>query len=151
VTRGTLVVLHVLSAVVGFGAIFVTGVYAGVARRRATEAARRYFRPGPNWAARALYVVPVLGVVLVATSHGADRFAQLWVWVSVMLWVLAAALAQAVVWPGEARIQRLLAESEAHEPELDRACRRVERASAAIDVVFVATVVLMVAQPGSGG
>jgi uncharacterized membrane protein len=146
-----LVVLHVLSAVVGFGAIFLTGLYAGVARRRANAAARRYFRPGPNWAARALYVVPVLGVVLVETSHGADRFAQLWVWVSVVLWVLATALAQAVVWPGEDRIQRLLAESGANEPELDRACRRVERAAAAIDVVFVATVVLMVAQPGSGG
>src|SRR5205807_4813257 len=95
VTRATLVVLHVLSAVVGFGAIFLTGMYAGVARRRANESARRYFRPGPNWAARALYVVPVLGVVLVETSHGADRFAQLWVWVSVVLWVIATALAQA--------------------------------------------------------
>jgi uncharacterized membrane protein len=146
-----LVVLHVLSAVVGFGAIFLTGIYAGVARRRANDAAHRYFRPGPNWAARAMYVVPVLGVVLVETSRGADRFAQLWVWVSIVLWVLATALAQAVVWPGEDRIQRLLAESGAHEPELDRACRRVERAAVAIDVVFVATVVLMVAQPGSGG
>ena len=77
-TRAALVVLHVLSAVVGFGAIFLTGVYAGMARRRASEAVRRYFRPGPNWAARALYAVPVLGVVLVTTSHGADRYAQLW-------------------------------------------------------------------------
>jgi hypothetical protein len=146
-----LVVLHVLSAVVGFGAILLTGVYAGLARRRTNEAVRRYFRPGPNWAARALYGVPVLGVVLVETSHGADRFVQLWVWVSVLLWVLSAALAHALVWPGEVRIQRLLAEGSARGPELDRACRRVERTAAAIDVVFVATLVLMVAKPGSGG
>jgi hypothetical protein len=152
VTRATVVALHVLSAVVGFGAIFVTGVYAGRARRRASESVRRYFRPGPNWAARAVYVVPVLGVVLVETSHGADRFAQLWVWVSVLLWVLAAGLSQAIVWPGEARIQQLVANSPpagtgARQVELDRACRRVERAAVAIDLVFVSTLVLMVTKP----
>jgi hypothetical protein len=149
-------VLHVLSAVVGFGAIFVTGVYAGLARRRSSEVVRRYFRPGPNWAARGVYLVPVLGVVLVETSHGADRFTQLWVWVSLLLWVLAAALAQAVAWPAEARIQKLVVESPppgtgARQVELDRVCRRVERAAVAIDLVFVATLVLMLAKPGSGG
>ncbi|HMC53346.1 MAG TPA: DUF2269 family protein [Acidimicrobiales bacterium] len=150
-TRAALVVLHVLSAVVGFGAIFLTGVYAGMARRRASEAVRRYFRPGPNWAARALYAVPVLSVVLVTTSHGADRYAQLWVWVSLLLWTAATALAHAVVWPGEARIQGLLAGGGAGAAELDRACRRVEGAAAAVDVLFVVALVLMVARPGSGG
>jgi uncharacterized membrane protein len=150
------VVVHVLSAVVGFGAIFVTGVYAGLARRRSSELVRRYFRPGPNWAARGVYLVPVLGVVLVETSHGADRFTQLWVWVSLLLWVLAAALAQAVAWPAEARIQQLVVESPppgsgARQVELDRVCRRVERSAVAIDLAFVATLVLMVAKPGSGG
>jgi hypothetical protein len=175
VTRGTLLVLHVLSAVVGFGAIFITGVYAGLARRRADDAVCRYFRPGPNWAARALYAVPVLGAAVVATSHGADRFAQLWVWVSLLLWAAATALAHAVVWPGEGRIQRLVAEAGpggrpgddvpgavaaetggggsegGRRSELDRVCRRVTRAAALIDVVFVVAVVLMVARPGGGG
>jgi uncharacterized membrane protein len=177
----------VLSAVVGFGAIFLTGAYAGLARRRGDETVRRYFRPGRNWAARALYAVPVLGVALVTTSHGADRFGQVWVWVSLVLWFAATALAHAVVWPGEGRIQRLLGEAGAggppgddasgpvapeagpggrlrdqasgaaepeavgHRVELDGACRRVVRAAALIDAVFVATVVLMVARPGAGG
>ncbi len=155
-TRATLLVLHVLSAVVGFGAIFLTGIYAGLGRRRASEAVRRYFAPGPNWAARAVYLVPVLGVALVETSHGTDRFAQPWIWISIVLWVLAAGLAHAVVWPGERRIQVLVLEilagrTGARRPELDRACRRVERAAVAIDVAFVATLVLMVAKPGGGG
>jgi hypothetical protein len=146
----------VVSAVVGFGAIFLTGVYAGLARRRAGEAVRRYFRPGPNWAARSVYLVPILGVVLVETSHGANRFAQLWVWVSLVLWVLAVGLAHTVVWPGERRIQQLVGESPptgagARQAELDRACRRVERGAVAIDLTFVATLVLMVAKPGGGG
>ncbi len=155
-TRATVIVLHVLSAVVGFGAIFLTGVYAGLARRRASEAVRRYFRSGPIWAARGVYLVPLLGVVLVETSHGVDRFGELWVWVSVLLWVLAAGLAHAVLWPGERRIQQLVAGSPltgtgARQAELDRTCRRVERAAVAIDLAFVATLALMVAKPGSGG
>jgi uncharacterized membrane protein len=155
-TRVTLIVLHVVSAVVGFGAIALTGVYAGLARRRADEAVRRYFRPGTNWAARAVYAVPVLGVVLVATSNGSDRYSQTWVWVSLLLWVLATTLAHAVVWPGERRIQQLVAEPPPADtgdrrPELDRAGRRVEWAAVAIDVAFVAVIVLMVARPGSGG
>jgi uncharacterized membrane protein len=156
VTRATLIVLHVLSAVVGFGAILLTGVYAGMARRRVSEAVRRYFGPGRNWAARGVYLVPVLGVVLVETSHGADRFAQAWVWVSLLLWVVALVLAHALVWPGERRIQQLVAESQptgtgARQAELDRACRRVARAALAIDLAFVASLALMLAQPGSGG
>jgi uncharacterized membrane protein len=151
-TRAIVVVLHVVSAVVGFGAIFLTGVYAGLARRRVSTAVRRFFRPGTNWAARAVYAVPVLGIVLVETSRGADRFAQPWVWVSVLLWVLAVALAEAVVWPHERHIQRLVSRGPVgHEADLDRACHRVERAAAAIDVAFVATLVLMVAKPGTGG
>lgn len=156
-TRVTIVVLHVASAAVGFGAIFLTGVYAGLARRRADEAVRRYFRPGTNWAARAVYAVPVLGVVLVATSNGSVRYSQAWVWVSLLLWVLAATLAQAVVWPAEHRIQRLLAEpppgagSGDRQPELGHECRRVQWAAVGIDVVFVAVMVLMVARPGNGG
>ena len=35
------------------------------------EPVRRYFRPGVNWAGRALYGVPVFGFSLIATSNGA--------------------------------------------------------------------------------
>jgi uncharacterized membrane protein len=155
-TRVTLIVLHVASAVVGFGAIALTGVYAGLARRRPDEAVRRYFRPGTNWAARAVYAVPVLGVVLVATSNGSVGYSQTWVWISLLLWVLAATLAHAVVWPGERRIQRLVAEAPPaatgdRQPDLGPECRRVQWAAVGIDVVFVAVMVLMVARPGGGG
>ncbi|MGA2521068.1 MAG: hypothetical protein ABSG81_09655, partial [Acidimicrobiales bacterium] len=65
----TLLILHVLCAVVGFGATVLTGVQAARARRGPSSATadgvRRYFRPGANWAGRALYGVPVFGFALI--------------------------------------------------------------------------------------
>src|SRR5665213_1749835 len=54
-----LLLLHVACAIVGFGAVAVTGVEARRAGRPPTgpgaDGVRRYFSPGVNWAARALY------------------------------------------------------------------------------------------------
>ena len=70
-----LLLLHVACALVGFGALAMTGVQARRARRGPTghgaEGVRRFFGPGVNWAARALYGVPVFGFALISTSDGA--------------------------------------------------------------------------------
>ena len=70
----TLLMAHVLCAVVGFGTMVVTGTQAARARRgpsaAGAEGVRRYFRPGVNWAGRALYGVPVFGFWLLAASRG---------------------------------------------------------------------------------
>ena len=62
-----LVGLHALSAIIGFGAVAVSGTVRGPGpggrpRREATTAGR-YFRPGTNWAERLLLLTPVLGAV----------------------------------------------------------------------------------------
>ncbi len=63
---------------------------------------RRYFRPGVNWAGRALYGVPVFGFALVAASDGAFDAGDAFVAVGLVLWLVAAVLAEVVVWPGRA-------------------------------------------------
>lgn len=152
-----LVVLHVLSAVVGFGAVGVTGTYA--ARARSTREPRRdarlgrYFTPGTNWAERVLLLTPVLGaIVLVSGDRGAAS--QPWPWIGLGCWAAAAGIATAWSWPAERKVQSFFAtERGPDDPgpgELDRfreACRRVEWGSAAISVLFVAAVVVMIAQP----
>jgi hypothetical protein len=69
---------HVLSALVGFGAVVVAGGFALILSRSGTgsEAVRRYYRPGVNWAGRILFLVPVFGVALVAMSHGEWSFSD---------------------------------------------------------------------------
>jgi hypothetical protein len=195
-------IAHVLCAVVGFGAIGLTGAQAWRARlgpdAPSAESVRRYFRPGTNWAARLLYGVPVFGFVLLAMSKGAFDARDAWVTAGLLIWLTAALTAEMVVWPGERAIQEALGrsgngagvggsdhgadkgEGGAGEtdgrvsgsgsgsgggagedgtvpgpsqaapdpgPPLERTCRHVALAAAALAVCFLAATVLMVGKP----
>jgi hypothetical protein len=149
-----LLMAHVLCAVVGFGAMVVTGAQARRARRGPTapgaEGVRRYFRPGVNWAGRALYGVPVFGFGLIGASRGAFATGDGFVVVGLTVWLVAAGLAEAVVWPGERRIQAELAQGWGEPgtaPELEHHCRLVAAAALALAVLFVFATVIMVGKP----
>jgi uncharacterized membrane protein len=150
----TLLLLHVLSAVVGFGTVVATGVQAARARRGPSapgaDGVRRYFRPGVNWAGRALYGVPVFGFGLIAASDRVFRAGDGFVVVGLVLWLVAAVLAEVVVWPGERRIQIELTQrwGETHgAPALERDCRQVSAAAVGLAALFVAATVIMVGKP----
>ena len=149
-----LLLLHVAAAVVGFGAVALTGVQAARARRGpgqpAAAALRRYFRPGTNWPARALYAVPVLGFALVADSGGAWEAGDSWVVAGLVLWLAATVLAEVAVWPGERRLQLVVSErwdDPGAAGDLEAASRRVVASSAVLVAVFVAALVVMVGKP----
>jgi uncharacterized membrane protein len=149
-----LLVAHVLCAVVGFGAVVLTGLQAGRARRGPSgpgaEGVRRYFRTGTNWAGRAVYGVPVFGFAAIAASGGAWSAADGFVVIGLAMWLVSAALAEVVAWPGERRIQSLLAEGWAESQqagELQRVCGRVVSAATATAALFVLAVIVMVARP----
>ena len=149
-----LVVLHVLSAVVGFGAVVLSGVEAGRARlgpaAPGADSVRRYFRPGVNWAGRALYGVPVFGFGSLAASHGRWQVGDGFVVVGLVLWLLAAAAAELVVWPAERRVQAIVTNDWGEErwmAELTRQCGRISSAAVLLAALFVVAVVVMVARP----
>jgi len=148
-----LLMFHVAAALVGFGALAVSGVQAGrLARQREgglPDDLRRYFDPGVNWAGRILYLVPVLGAALV--GDGGFSFGDPFVVVGLALWSLGAAVAEGVLWPAERRLQRAVTDGYPQptvgESEVLRDCRRVSRASAFLVALFVAATVVMVARP----
>ena len=156
-----LLLLHVGTAVVGFGALAMTGVQARRARRgpqgAGADGVRRFFRPGVNWAARALYAVPFLGFALIASSQGAFSANDGFVLAGLGLWALATLVAELVVWPGERRIQEVVSTqwTDDRDPEggdgadgpFEADCRRVALAAAVLSGVFLFAVVLMVARP----
>ncbi|MGH9127910.1 MAG: DUF2269 family protein [Acidimicrobiales bacterium] len=139
---------HILCAVVGFGSVMATGGYASLARPRpgrdeAPDAVRRYFRPGPNWASRVIFLVPVLGLVL--AGIGGD-FARAWLWVGSGLWALAAGVAVAVVWPAERRVAAAVAGGGAA-GSLAGPARTASWAAGVVDLAVVAAFVVMIARP----
>jgi hypothetical protein len=169
-----LLLLHVGCAVVGFGALSMTGIQARRARRgpagARADGVRRYFRPGLNLVARALYGVPVFGFALISTSHGAFSAGDGFVLAGLGLWAAAALVAEFAVWPAERRIQEVVTArwttgpeesgtgewgpgespdppTTGDDPRFDLDCRRLVGAAALLAVVFLVAVVLMVAQP----
>lgn len=162
----SVIVAHVLAAVVGFGALGATGSYAAGLRRCLSSAPApspstlRYFRPGRNWAARSILLVPVLGATLLVLGHGRD-LGRAYPWIGLGLWLSATAVASGVMWPAEREIQDLVAppartgasggldaETDPGRAEvLASACLRCERAAAVTSVLFVAALVVMIAQP----
>jgi peptidoglycan/LPS O-acetylase OafA/YrhL len=143
-----LLVAHIAAAVLGFGAIAVGGYTAASARRHpdpfGDEAVVRFFKPGRDWPARTIYLVPLLGLGLLFGGDGSAA-GQPWPWIGLSIWVVAVGLATGMCWPAERRAQEALADG-----ALERfrgECRRMELATGAISVCFVAAVVVMVVQP----
>jgi hypothetical protein len=146
-----LLLLHVASALVGFGAVVVSGVPATAAARgpdgRRDEAVRRYFRPGVNVPARGLYGGPVFGFALIGASNGSFTASDPFVIGGLALWSVALVVAEAVLWPAERRVQELVADDwhqAATTGALGRECRRIVVASGVLVAVFVVAMVLMV-------
>ena len=153
---------HVLVALVSLGAMVTAGGFALSLRRSsaagapAGEALVRYYRPGVNWAGRALFLVPVLGFALIGLSHGDWTLADGWISAGLMLWVGVAVVAEGLLWPAERRLQEIVAqETRAPEPAAlataapvpAALCTRVAVVSAALSMVLVAAAVVMVAKP----
>jgi hypothetical protein len=147
VVYDVLVALHVVSAVAGFGAVAISGVYGSIARRPETpggpEETRRYFQSSGR-AEWLVLAVPVLGAAALGARPAGADFGQVWVVSAAVVWLAAAALLVGAVRPAEARIRTANAAGEA----VPAAGRRLMWAAAASDLLFVVALVLMVGQPG---
>jgi len=131
----------------------MTGVQGARLRRgprgRSAAALARYFGPGVNWAARAVYLVPVFGLLLVAMSRGAFDLHDLFVDIGLAIWLASVLVAELVLWPGERRIQQILAGGWPAEidGELDRVCRQVAWSAPVLALAFVGAASVMVLKP----
>lgn len=142
---------HIVTAILGFGAVAVTGAQALVARRNpAATSVKRYFREGPNWIAMSLLLTPLFGGALEVVDNYPDVH-RLWPWLALGIWLIAAAVGGHVHWPAEQRIQRSLADaadSNAVGPVFQRASVVAAASSAVMVAAFAGALVVMVTQPG---
>jgi len=139
-----LVALHVVCAVVGFGAVAISGSYGAAARHLdrpgAAEETQRYFR-SRGWAELLIAAVPFLGMGALAAEPAKGELGDVWVLAGLGLWVMAATLLFAVVRPSERRIRT------GQEAEAVAGGRQLMWAAAGCDVFFVLALAFMIAQP----
>lgn len=162
----TLLVLHILTVIVGFGTVALNGLRGAEAKKR----------PGPgglaigesnhtvgNVAEKFIYAVPVLGIGLVFMSDDVWTFGQTWVWLSLLLYVIGIGLSHSVMIPSEKRMNVLAAELVAAGPppagaaaggpppqvvEMEGLEKRLAAVGTVLNLLVVVVVALMVFKPG---
>ena len=158
----TLLVLHILTAIVGLGAVMLNGLYAAHAQRRPAAGGRAVSEA--NFAVSTIgeyfiYAIPIFGILLVVVGHPLWKFSQPWIWLSLVIYVVAIGISHSILIPGHKRINALLAEMEqgpvpAGGPppqavELQTIGKRMAAAGATLNVFVVIFLILMVWKPGA--
>ena len=158
-------VLHILSAIIGFGAVFLNGIYAQQARSRRgteglaiTQANFLVSRIGEYF----IYAVFVFGVLLVVLSDKVFSFSDSWITAAIVLYVIGIGLSHGLLIPNVKRIIALQEElvamgappagAAAGQPppqvvEIEERGRRVGIVSTVLQLDLVVILMLMVWGP----
>src|SRR5580765_134132 len=91
-TFKVLLVLHILSAIVGIGGVVLNGLYAAQAQKRPGPTGRAVSEANfavTGVAEKVIYLIPVFGILLVLASNKGVRFGDTFVWLSLLLFVIA--------------------------------------------------------------
>lgn len=149
-----LLVLHLLAVTVGLGTVFLNGVYNARARRFGGErgtAVTVANEEVSKIAEYAIYAIPVFGILMVLTSDDAIQFGDTWIWLSLLIYVIAIGISHAVLIPGHRRYNQL-AESEGGPSAGEEAQgleKRMAAAGGTLNVLVVVLIALMVWKPGA--
>lgn len=144
------VVLHLLAVIVGIGATMLNGLYAAKAKEAGGPAAGAIMKANFDVtmvAEKFIYLVPVFGILAVLASDDAWDFGQTWVWLSLVLYVIALGIAHGNQIPSG---KKMLAGPSSPE-EAAALGKRLAMGGMALDLLVVVLVVLMVWKPGAPG
>jgi uncharacterized membrane protein len=157
-------VAHILCAIIGFGAVFLNGIYANeMKRRRGADSLAIY---EANWKVSKIgeyfiYAVAILGLALVGMSDKEWKFSQTWVWLAIVVYVVALGISHGVLIPAVKRIGVLMREMVAAGPptggpppqaaEIEQLGKRAGAAGATLNLLLIVILCLMVFKPGAPG
>ena len=142
-----LVVLHLLSVVVGIGATMLNGVYAAKAKKAGGPAAGAIMKANfevTMLAEKVIYLIPVFGILAVLASDDVWEFDQTWIWLSIVLYVIALGIAHGNQMPAG---KKMLAGPSSPQ-EAEALGKRLAMGGMALDLLVVILIALMVWKPG---
>lgn len=160
----TVLVLHILCAIIGFGAVFLNALYGreaadikGTEGLAITRANFKVSKVGEIF----IIAVFVLGIVLVLIGDNVFDFGQTWIWLSMTLFIIALGLSQGVMTPAVKKIISLQEELVSGPPpaggpppqvaEIERYGKRLAMVGPILNIMLVVILVLMIFKPGGPG
>jgi uncharacterized membrane protein len=157
-----LLVLHILTVIVGIGAVMLNGLYAAQSQKRPGAPGRAVSEANfavSQIAEKVIYLIPIFGILLVLVSDDAWDFGQTWIWLSLLIYIAAIGVAHGVLTPGHRKINSLLAEMEASPPpaggappqvaQIQALGQRQAMAGMFNNLAVVVLVALMIWKPGA--
>jgi uncharacterized membrane protein len=158
-------VLHLLTVIIGLGAVFLNAIYGAQAKaRRGPEglAIAQANLKVTEIAQYFIYAIPIFGIGLVFMSKtdGIEiyKFDQTWIWLSLVLYIVALGLSHGLLLPAVKRMQVLMGEMIAAGPptggpppqaaEMEQLGKRIPPVGAALNLLVIVIVALMVFKPG---
>ena len=142
----TVLVLHILAAVIGFGGIALAGLHAaqaGAGGRGAAGALDADWTIARQWAVWAVYAVFLLGILLVLLSDEAWTFSDLWINLAMGVYIVGLGAFHILLAPA----RRAWRDRRGDTATTTLVGTRLALGSAVLDVVLVVNLVLMIWKP----
>jgi hypothetical protein len=156
--------LHILCAIVGFGAVFLNGIYGAQSKARTgpeglaiAQANLLVSKVGEYF----IYAVFLLGIALVLIGDPVISFGQTWVWLAMTLYAIGIVLSHGVLLPRVHKLIALATELNSMGPppagasgppsqvvEMEEIGKQVGIAGATLNLILIAVLTLMVFKPG---
>ncbi len=154
-------VIHITSVVVGIGAVMLNGLYAQQTQKRQGPTGRAVFEANfyvSGIAEYIIYTIPIWGFVLIGLSDSAWKFSQVWIWLSLVLYVIALGISHGLMVPNSKKILGLMNEIEQGPPpaggpppqaaKIADLGKQLGVGGATLNVIAVVIIGLMVWKPG---
>lgn len=150
-----LIVLHVLSAIIGIGATFTLGILGSLSGRLGPAAGTALMEGQVAIEKRlinplALGLLPLTGALMIfARGWNTDFWSHTWLWLAIVLYIIAAGLSTSVAQPGLHKALDLAKGGQGGSPEFMGLIKTQQRIGPFLSLLAVAITVLMVWKPGS--
>lgn len=156
-------VLHLLTAIVGYGGVVAMGIFgARAARQGGPDGAAVFnFVLNSRWAEWVIYTVPVFGIITLLLSDDVWKFSQTWVSLSFVLFIVSVGILHGLHLPNLKRMNVLLKELDgggvrasegggrpAQVTELASRSQKAGIFGGILNLTLIVLVVLMVWKPG---
>lgn len=155
-------ILHILCAIIGFGAVMLNGIYGQQVKTRRGREGLAIFQANKlvsHIGRYFIYAVFVFGFLLVLLSDDAWKFDQTWVWLAMVILLGAIGISHGLMDPRLNRMEAVMTKLADGPPptggpppeaaELEQLGKQIGIIGMTLSLMVVAILVLMVTKPGA--
>ena len=155
-------VLHIMCAIIGFGAVLLNGIYGQQVKARRGREGLAIFQANKlvsHIGRYFMYAVFIFGILLVLLSDDAWDFGQTWIWLAMILFLAAVGVSHGLMDPRLNRMESLMMKMADGPPpaggpppeaaEMEQLVKQVGIIGFLLSMQVLIIVTLMVTKPGA--